>query len=130
LRAVHRPLLLAAALALAGLTAATASPADIDTRAAKNQRFKTCMVVASGCGHRVEEGDIPYARLKDRRGGSPRVRTCIRDRDGKYCLPRERPGAGGRLVQPVLYRNTGRQKTTWRVNGKVVGSWRWRVQPK
>jgi hypothetical protein len=127
---VHRSLPILAALALAGLASATGAPAEIERHAAHNARFQTCMLAGTGCSHRVEEGDIPYARLKDRRGERPRVRTCVRDTDGKYCLPRARPGANGRLFQPVLYRNTGRHKTTWRVSGKVVGRWRWRVQPK
>ena len=49
----------------------------------------------------------------------------------RYCLRRRRPARrGGVLFQPVLYRNTGRQLTTWRVNGKIVGRWRWRVVPE
>jgi hypothetical protein len=128
---VRRLAPIVAVLAAAGLASTAGAPAaELDSHVSKNQRFKTCMVVGVGCGHRVEEGDIPYARLKDRRGRSPRVRTCVRDSEDKYCLPRERAGANGRLVQPVLYQNTGRQKTTWRVNGKVVGRWRWRVVPK
>ena len=59
------------------------------------------------------------------------MRVCVRDRDGRYCLPRRRPARRyGVLYQPVLYKNTGRQLTTWRVNGKIVGRWRWRVVPE
>ena len=79
----------------------------------------------------MEEGDIPYASFKDRRGRRPQVRVCVRDRDGRYCLPRQRPARRyGVLIQPVLYKNTGPQLTTWRVKGKVVGRWRWRVVPE
>ena len=31
---------------------------------------------------------------------------------------------GGVLYQPVLYKNTRRQLTTWLIDGKVVGRWR------
>jgi hypothetical protein len=98
--------------------------------AVRAERFETCMQVGSQCGRRVEEGDIPYARFKDRSGRRPRVRVCVRDRDGRYCLPRRRPRLGGVLFQPVLYKNTGIQVTTWRVKGRVVGRWRWRVVPE
>ena len=95
------------------------------------KRYRTCMHVASGCGRHVEEGDIPYARFRDRSGNRPRVRVCVRDRDGRYCLPRRRaPRSKGVLYQPVLYKNTGKQLTTWHVKGKVVGRWRWRVVPE
>ena len=99
--------------------------------AAKAKRYETCIRVGSNCGHRVEEGDIPYASFKDRSGGRPLVRVCIRDRDGRYCLPRQRPAQRhGRLYQPVLYKNTGPQLATWRVEARVVGRWRWRVVPE
>jgi hypothetical protein len=79
----------------------------------------------------MEEGDIPYASFKDRSGRRPLVRVCVRDRDGRYCLPRQRPARRyGLLYQPVLYKNTGPQLATWRVKGKVVGRWRWRVVPE
>jgi hypothetical protein len=95
------------------------------------ERYQTCMRVGSACGRRVEEGDIPYASFKDRSGRRPRVRVCVRDRDGRYCLPRRRPARrNGVLYQPVLYKNTGRQLTTWHVKGKIVGRWRWRVVPE
>jgi hypothetical protein len=57
------------------------------------------------------------------------LRVCLRDRDGRSCQPR-RARAHALLYQPVLYRNTGPQLTTWRVRGKVVGRWRWRVVPE
>jgi hypothetical protein len=98
--------------------------------AVQPQRFQTCMWVSGGCGSRVEEGDIPFARLRDRSGRRPLVRVCVRDRDGRYCLTRRRPAPNGVLFQPVLYKNTGRQVTTWRVKGRVVGRWRWRVVPE
>jgi hypothetical protein len=89
------------------------------------------MQVGIECGRRVEEGDIPYARFKDRSGRRPRVRVCVRDRGGRYCLPRRRPARRyGFLYHPVLYKNTGRQLTTWHVKGKMVGRWRWRVVPE
>jgi hypothetical protein len=94
-------------------------------------RYHTCMRVGTECGRRVEEGDIPYASFRDRSGARPRVRVCVRDRDGRYCLPRLRPARRRALLyQPVLYKNTGPQVTTWRVKGKVVGRWRWRVVPE
>jgi hypothetical protein len=97
----------------------------------RGQRYQACMLVGVACGRRVEEGDIPFARFRDRSGRRPRVRVCVRDRDGRYCLPRRRPPRrNGVLLQPVLYKNTGRQVTTWRVGGKVVGRWRWRVVPE
>jgi hypothetical protein len=115
------------ALAVAAAPAGGVSASD---RLA-GQRYQSCMQVGSDCGRRVVEGDIPYARFKDRSGRRPRVRVCVRDRDGRYCLRRQRPARGsGVLFQPVLYKNTGRQLTTWRVNGKVVGRWRWRVVPE
>jgi hypothetical protein len=89
------------------------------------------MLAGGGCSRRVEEGDIPYASFRDRRGRRPRVRVCVRDRDGRYCLPRRRPPRrNGVLLQPVLYKNTGPQLTSWRVGGRVVGRWRWRVVPE
>jgi hypothetical protein len=97
----------------------------------RGERYQTCMRVGNDCGRRVEEGDIPFASFKDRGGGRPRVRVCVRDRDGRYCLPRRRPPRRNAvLTQPVLYKNTGAQLTTWSVNGKVVGRWRWRVVPE
>jgi hypothetical protein len=116
------------AVALAAGAPAGGVPTTDHLRA---KRFHTCMRVGSDCGRRVEEGDIPFASFKDRSGGRPRVRVCVRDRDGRYCLPRRRPPrAGAFLYQPVLYKNTGAQVTTWRVGGKVVGRWRWRVVPE
>jgi hypothetical protein len=121
-----------AALLAVGATAGAAPagadrPATDDVRA---KRFHACMRVGTECSRRVEEGDIPYASIKDRSGGRPRVRVCVRDRDGRYCLPRRRPPRNGTLYQPVLYKNTGSQLTTWHVGGKVVGRWRWRVVPE
>jgi hypothetical protein len=98
--------------------------------AVQSKRFQTCMWVGSGCGRRVEEGDIPFASLRDRSGRRPRVRVCVRDRNGHYCLARRRPAPNGRLFQPVLYKTTGPHVTTWRVKGRVVGRWRWRVVPE
>ena len=94
-------------------------------------RYQACMRVGSDCGRRVEGGDIPYARFKDRTGRRPLVRVAVRDRDGRYCLRARRPARrSGVLFQPVLYKNAGRQVTTWRVNGKIVARWRWRVVPE
>ncbi len=123
------PILATLVFALTVAAAPAGGVAASDHRDAK--RFRTCMQVGTGCGRHVEEGDIPYARFKDRSGNRPRVRVCVRDRDGRYCLPRRRPPrSNGVLYQPVLYKNTGRQLTTWRVKGKVVGRWRWRVVPE
>jgi hypothetical protein len=119
-------------LAAIGFAVAAAAPAA-HARAADAthaKRYQTCMRVGNDCSRRVEEGDIPFASFKDRRGGRARVRVCVRDRDGRYCLPRRRPPRTGLLYQPVLYKNTGVQVTTWRVKGKVVGRWRWRVTPE
>ena len=119
------PILLTLALAPAAVASAAGAPASDRSKAG---RYHTCIRVGSDCGRRVVEGDIPYASFKDRSGRRPRVRVCVRDRDGRYCLPRRRPArCHGVLFQPVLYKNTGPQLTTWRVNGKVVGRWRWRV---
>ena len=115
------------------LFALAAAPAGGDSSSARaeSQRYQACMRVGTDCGRRVVEGDIPYASFKDRSGRRPKVRVCVRDRDGRYCLPRRRPPLrGGVLYQPVLYKNTGRQLTTWRVDGKIVGRWRWRVVPE
>jgi hypothetical protein len=118
------------AAAAAGPPAAGA-PAGDHLQASQGKRYQTCIRVGGDCGRRVEEGDIPYASFKDRRGRRPRVRVCVRDRDGRYCLPVRRPARRyGVLYQPVLYKNTGPQRTTWRVKGKVVGRWRWRVVPE
>jgi hypothetical protein len=118
-------------LALAAVAAGGAPAGDASTGASRveraGDRFATCMRVGTTCGRRVVEGDIPYASFRDRTGARPRVRVCVRDRDGRYCLPRRRPPRGGLLLQPVLYKNTGPQLTTWRVKAKVVGRWRWRV---
>jgi hypothetical protein len=98
---------------------------------AKAKLYQTRIRVGSDCGRRVEEGDIPYASFKDRSGRRPLVRVCVRDRDGRYCLSRQRPARRyGLLYQPVLYKNTGPQLATWRVRGEVVGRWRWRVVPE
>jgi hypothetical protein len=123
------PLLGTLALALAATaTPAGGVPASDHARA---ERYHTCIRVGADCGRRVEEGDIPYASFKDRSGRRPRVRVCVRDRDGRYCLPRRRPARRHAvLYQPVLYKNTGPQLTTWRVKGNVVGRWRWRVVPE
>jgi hypothetical protein len=119
------PILLTLVLAPAAVAAAGGAPASDRSQAG---RYHTCIRVGSDCGRRVVEGDIPYASFKDRSGRRPRVRVCVRDRDGRYCLPRRRPARRhGVLSQPVLYKNTGPQLTTWRVKGKVVGRWRWRV---
>jgi hypothetical protein len=121
---------LAFAVAAAGPSAAGA-PAGDHLRASQSKRYQTCIRVGSDCGRRVEEGDIPYASFKDRSGRRPRVRVCVRDREGRYCLPRRRPARRyGVLYQPVLYKNTGPQRTTWLVKGRVVGRWRWRVVPE
>jgi hypothetical protein len=111
---------------------APAAPANgaLASDALQPKRFQTCMWVGGDCGRRVEEGDIPFASLRDRSGRRPRVRVCVRDRDGRYCLARRRPAPNGRLFQPVLYKNTGPHVTTWRVKGRVVGRWRWRVVPE
>jgi hypothetical protein len=112
-----------------GMAAAPAGVPASDLVQAK--RYQTCIRVGTDCGRRVEEGDIPYASFKDRSGRRPRVRVCVRDRDGRYCLPRRRPARRyGVLYQPVLYKNTGQQLTTWQVKGEVVGRWRWRVVPE
>jgi hypothetical protein len=123
---LHHLSIFAVAMAAAA-TPAGAAPAS-DHLTAK--RYQTCIRVGEDCGRRVEEGDIPYASFRDRSGQRPRVRVCVRDRDGRYCLPRQRVPRNGVLYQPVLYKNTGRQLTTWHVNGKVVGRWRWRVVPE
>jgi hypothetical protein len=131
---VLRYLPILATLAFAVVAAGPAAggvPAGNPLQATQGQRYQTCMRVGGDCGRRVEEGDIPYASFKDRSGRRPRVRVCVRDRDGRYCLPRRRPARPDAvLYQPVLYKNTGLQRTTWRVKGKVVGSWRWRVVPE
>jgi hypothetical protein len=121
------PLLAIVLFALAG----GAPPATAGAEHLQAKRYHTCMRVGTECSRRVEEGDIPYASFKDRSGRRPRVRVCVRDRDGRYCLRRQRPpGRRAVLYQPVLYKNTGPQVTTWRVGGKVVGRWRWRVTPE
>jgi hypothetical protein len=123
------PILATLAFALAAASApAGGAPAGDHLEA---ERYQTCIRVGADCGRRVEEGDVPYASFRDRSGRRPRVRVCVRDRDGRYCLPRRRPGRRyGVLYQPVLYKNTGAQLTTWQVKGKVVGRWRWRVVPE
>ena len=118
--------ILAFALAAGAPPAAGAAATD----SVRAGRFQTCMQVGTDCGRRVEEGDIPYANFRDGSGRRPRVRVCVRDRDGRYCLPRWRPPRNGVLSLPVLYKNIGSQVTTWRVKGKVVGLWRWRVVPE
>jgi hypothetical protein len=130
-RAVLRAVPVAAILVFALATPAGSAGGGSarDTHQAK--RFQTCMRVGSECGRRVEEGDIPYASFRDRSGRRPRVRVCVRDRDGRYCLARRRPARPYALLyQPVLYKNIGVQVTTWRVKGRVVGRWRWRVVPE
>jgi hypothetical protein len=123
------PILALVVLTLAAGTPSAGGVAATDDDQAK--RYRTCMRVGSDCGRRVEEGDIPFASFRDRSGGRPRVRVCVRDRDGRYCLRRQRPPRRNAvLYQPVLYKNTGRQLTTWHVKGKVVGRWRWRVTPE
>jgi hypothetical protein len=123
------PILATLVLALA-VAVAPAGGVPASERA-QAKRYQTCIRVGVACGRRVEEGDIPYASFKDRSGRRPRVRVCVRDRDGRYCLPRRRPPRRyGVLYQPVLYKNTGAQLTTWRVKGRVVGRWRWRVVPE
>jgi hypothetical protein len=121
----HLPILVVA-MAAAAAPAGGAPPSD----GLSAKRYQTCILVGNDCGRRVVEGDIPYASLRDRTGRRPRVRVCVRDRDGRYCLPRQRVPRNGVLYQPVLYKNTGRQLTTWHVNGKVAGRWRWRVVPE
>jgi hypothetical protein len=97
----------------------------------EQKRFRTCMSKGGfTCAKRIEEGDIPYAAFKDRSGKRPRVRVCVKDREGRRCWPRRRAKSGEILYEPILYRNTGKHVTTWRVNGKVVGRWRWRVVPE
>jgi hypothetical protein len=100
--------------------------------AAAQKRFRTCMSKGGfSCAKRIEEGDIPYASFKDRSGKRPRVRVCVKDREGRRCWPRRRPAKSGAILyEPILYRTTGKHVTTWRVNGKVVGRWRWRVVPE
>ena len=123
------PILAAVAFLVAVAAAPAAGAPASDSAEAK--RYQTCIRVGSDCGRRVEEGDIPYASFKDRSGRRPLVRVCVRDRDGRYCLPRQRPARRyGLLYQPVLYKNTGPQLATWRVKGRVVGRWRWRVVPE
>jgi hypothetical protein len=118
---------------VATLVLALAAPASgaSASDALQPKRFQTCMRVGSECSRRVEEGDVPFASFRDRSGRRPRVRVCVRDRDGRYCLTRRRPARPNSvLYQPVLYKNTGPQLTTWRVKGRVVGRWRWRVVPE
>ena len=119
------------ALTLAAITVPAGAAGGEDARAGRVDRFGTCMRVGTECGRLVYEGDIPYASFRDRSGRRPLVRVCVRDREGRYCLARRRPPRRhGLLLQNVLYRNTGRHLTTWRVNGEVVGRWRWRVAPE
>jgi hypothetical protein len=125
------PVILASLASAAAVAGGPPAPAGDHAQASQGKRYQTCIRVGADCGRRVEEGDIPYASFRDRSGRRPRVRVCIRDRDGRYCLPvRRPPRRHGVLNQPVLYKNTGLQRTTWLVKGKVVGRWRWRVVPE
>jgi hypothetical protein len=118
----------ACVLTCLALSLIAASPAT----AGSQKRFRTCMSKGGfTCTKRVVEGDIPYASFKDRSGKRPRVRVCVKDREGRRCWPRRRPAKSGAILyEPILYRTTGRHVTTWRVNGNVVGRWRWKVVPE
>jgi hypothetical protein len=114
------------------LAAAEPAAARVETGASDQPRFRACMGSgAFNCMRRVIEGDIPYATFQDRSGKRPRVRVCVRDREGRRCWPRQRPARRDGVVQiPILYRTTGKHVTTWRVKGKVVRRWHWRVKPE
>jgi hypothetical protein len=116
---------LIAVLTVLAVSIAVAQPAAAEAQ----KRFRTCMSKGGfTCAKHIEEGDIPYASFKDRRGKRPWVRVCVKDREGRRCWPRRRAPKGGKILyEPILYRTIGRHVTTWRVKGKVVGLWRWRV---
>jgi hypothetical protein len=118
------PKLRACVVTALALFVVAAQPASAEAQ----KRFRTCMSKGGfTCAKRIVEGDIPYASFKDRSGKRPWVRVCVKDREGRRCWPRRRARSGAILYEPILYRTIGRHVTTWRVKGKVVGRWRWRV---
>ena len=114
---------LAALLGLVALGAA-AAPASA-------ARYHGCMAESSGCQHRFVAGDLPIARFQDASGRRTRVRVCVRDSEGTRCWRSRRPRKRfGFVTQIIKYRTGGAHVTTWRVRGKVVARWHWRLVPE
>jgi hypothetical protein len=117
---------------LLALAAAEPAAAQVQPGSSHQERFGFCMSRGEfNCMRRVVEGDIPYAAFQDLSGRRTRVRVCVKDREGRRCWPRKRAAKAYDIIEvPILYRTTGKHLTTWRVKGKVVGRWRWRVRPE
>jgi hypothetical protein len=110
-----------AALGLLVLLAVLAFP-SVSFAGAHYKTSVTC-----GADRVCVQGDLPFAIFRDVRHAGVRYRVCVSGPDGRTCASRRSGRPGRRSAVPLYTATVGRYVVHWRVEGKVVGTRRYRI---
>jgi hypothetical protein len=83
--------------------------------------------VTCGADRVCVQGDLPFAIFRDARHAGVRYRVCVSGPDGRTCTSQRSGRRGRRSAVPLYTATVGRYVVRWRVEGKVVGTRRYRI---
>ncbi len=101
--------------------------------AAEARKFRGIVTCGGGVGAPDSVcfgGDLPGASFQAFRGANVTYRICIYSPGGSRCKTKTTGKRGERSLVPINAHATGVYNVTWKVRGKIVARYSYRVKPE